>query len=99
MVEKDAKEKHKEKLLLSMVKKKISDLRTGSIAIVVFIVLALVGSLFAKYMIKKILSVDVVVIVNSIVLGIAGLIIFCVVYIIIRLIGAAVNRFFKEKGF
>ncbi|KKN42289.1 hypothetical protein LCGC14_0714890 [marine sediment metagenome] len=99
MVEKDTGEKRKEKNLISMIKEKISDLRTGSITIIILIGLAVIGSLFAKYIITKIMAVDFVVIASSIALGIAGLIIVILAYVIIRWIGAAINRYFKEKGF
>ena len=99
MGKEDVLERRKEKNLISMVKEKISDLRTGFITIIVLIGLAIIGSLFAKYMMKKIMAVDVVVIVSSIVLGIAGIIIVCVLYVVIRWIGAAVNKWCKEKGF
>ncbi len=99
MVEKDVVEKRKEKTLLSAIKEKISELRTGAITIFLLVALAYIGSLFAKSIIKKIMAIDVIVIVTSVALGIAGLIIIIVAYHIIRWIGAAINRYFKEKGF
>lgn len=99
MVEKDTEEKRKAKNLISMIKDKVSDLRTGAITIIALVALAYIGSLFAKSIIKKIMAVDVVVIVSSAALGIAGLIILWIAYLIIRWIGAAINKHFKEKGF
>ena len=99
MVDKNIEEKRKEKNLIYLVKQKVSDLRTGAITIILFIALAYIGSLFAKNIIRKIMSVDVVVIVSSIVFGVAGVIILCVAYVVVRWIGAAINRYFKEKGF
>ena len=99
MVEKDVNERRREKNLVSIVKEKVSDLRTGSITIIVLIALAVVGSLFAKYMITKLMSIDFVVVATSIALGIAGLIIVILLYVLIRWLGATVNRYFKGKGF
>ena len=99
MAKEEVVERRKEKNLVSMIKAKLSDLRTGSITIIVLIGLAIIGSLFAKYMMKKIMAIDVVVIVSAVVLGIAGIIIICVLYVVIRWIGSAVNKWCKEKGF
>ena len=99
MVDKDREEKRREKNLISIIKEKISDLRTGAITIFILVVLAYIGSLFAKSIIKKIMAVDIIVIVTSAVLGIAGVIIIIIAYVIIRWIGSAVNKWCKEKGF
>ncbi len=99
MVEKEREEKRREKNLISVIKEKVSELRTGAITVIVLIALAYIGSLFAKSIIKKIMSIDVVVIVSSVILGVAGIIILIIAYVIIRWIGSAVNRYCKEKGF
>ena len=99
MVDKDVIEKRKEKNLLSMIKAKLSDLRTGLITIIALIGLAWIGSLFAKSIIKKIMAIDLVIIVSSIALGVVGLIIIFIGYGVIRWIGAKINNYFKEKGF
>ncbi len=99
MVEKDREEKRREKNLISIIKEKISDLRTGAITIFILVVLAYIGSLFAKSIITKIMAIDVIIIVTSAALGIAGLIILIIAYVIIRWIGKAVNRYCKDKGF
>ncbi len=99
MVDKDREDKRREKNLISILKEKISDLRTGTITIFILVVLAYIGSLFAKSIIKKIMAIDVIVIVTSAALGVAGLIILIIAYVVIRWIGAAINRYFKEKGF
>ncbi len=97
--EKEVEERRKEKNLLSMIKAKVSDLRTGAITVIILGALTYIGSIFAKSIIKKIMAIDVIIIVTSAALGVAGLIIIIIAYNIIRWIGAGINKWFKEKGF